>query len=181
MIVVNGMIEMEQNEPGSLAAVGDSCAETGRAIILGYPGLYMGAFITSKGFIRHPRCSGVPQWDEADFSNDQLLPLMMATHGTDVGLFRIKGTKTLLSLGAQLIKYRAFALLAKVNYVQSLLAPSPADCLNMVIIHVYLRKLGVASKLAMTTEKLMSQIEAYYRPEPQSQWLVDLYRAALNR
>ena len=177
MKIIEGMIEFEQNEPGSLAAVGDSCAETGRAAVLGLPGPFkFSNFKTAKGFLRHPRCAGVQYWDEADFSNDQLLPLMMATGCKDVGLFRIKGTQTLLSLGAQLIKFGMLKTLARVNAVQSLLNPSPADCLNMAVIAVWLRKQGVSAPLYISNAELMRRIEAYYKPEPNSEQVVAAYR-----
>lgn len=177
MKLIDGAYEMEQNEPGSLAAVGDSCAETGRAAVLGLPGPFkFSNFKTAKGFLRHPRCAGVQYWDEADFSNDQLLPLMMATGCKDVGLFRIKGTQTLLSLGAQLIRLGLLKQLAFVNSIQSLLNPSPADCLNMAVIAVWLRKQGVQAKLYISNAELMRRIEAYYQPEPNSEAVVAAYR-----
>lgn len=179
MIIVNGMIEMQQNEPGSLAAVGDSCAETCRAAILGCADLSFSGFQTPTGFLRHPRCANVPQWDEADFSNDQLLPLMMATGLTDIGFLRTKGTKTFLALGPQLLRLRAYKTLACINYVQSLLRPSPADCLNMAILDIYLRSKGVQTILAMGTESILQKVFQYYQPEPDSLWLTDLYRIRL--
>lgn len=177
MIVINGMIEMEQNESGSLAAVGDSCAETGRAMTLGAWRDHRFAFtpfITPTGFLRHPRCANVPAWDEADFSNDQLLPLMMVV-SCDVGRFYIKGTKTLLSLGAQLLKFRMYRTLGLVNAVQSLLRPSPADTLNMAVIAVFLRSKGYWAPLAMSNAAVMANVEAYYKPEP-NPWIVPYYR-----
>lgn len=176
MKVIDGMIEFEQNEPGSLAAVGDSCAETCRAIILGADGLGTAGFLSPKGFLRHPRCAGVPQWDEADFSNDQLLPLQLAADVTDVGLFRIKGTPTLLALGPQLLRLGMLKVLGQINAVQSLLNPSPADCLNMAVVAIWLRRRGIAAPLYMSNAELMRRIEAYYLPEP-NPWVVELYRS----
>lgn len=176
MIVIDGAIEMQQNLPGSLAAVGDSIHETSRAYILGYKGpLNFAQFKTDMGFVRHPRCIGVPDWDEADMSNDGLLPYMLATGETDVGTFYIKGTKTLLSLGSQLVKLRLFRLLALANFVQSWVGTDPADTLNLAVITVYLRNNGYWAPLAMSDKTIMARVIEYYDVEPNS-WIVSYYR-----
>ena len=177
MIVIDGAVEMQQNEPGSLAAVGDSIHETSRAYILGYKGpLNFAQFKTDKGFVRHPRCIGVPGWNEADMSNDGLLPYMLATGETDVGTFYIKGTKTLLSLGSQLVKLRLFRLLALANFVQSWIGTDPADTLNLAVITVYLRSKGYWAPLTDSDATIMAMVVDYYDVEP-NPWIVPYYRS----
>ena len=63
--------------------LGDSCAETGRMIVLcgGDARINLHNFITPSGFIRHPRIA-----DENDFTSDQCNYLLMAAQLTDPAL-----------------------------------------------------------------------------------------------
>ena len=97
---VLGCVTMEKNgPPGDL---GDSCAETGRLIVLEPTTfkthrLRLENFITDKGFIRHPN---VPEdWKETDFTSDQALYLLLASYLVAPQVFetvadRIKFTDT---------------------------------------------------------------------------------------
>lgn len=68
--------------------IGDSCAETARAIhlyiLLGkrVDTLNLYQFVTSEGFVRHPlapeKDTDGDNWREPDFSSDQALPLYLA-------------------------------------------------------------------------------------------------------
>lgn len=62
--------------------IGDSCAETGRYIVLrgsADPQINLMAFVTDIGFIRHP----TSPWKEDTFTTDQALYLLMAADLTD--------------------------------------------------------------------------------------------------
>lgn len=78
-----GCVVMEKDgPPGDL---GDSCAETGRYMVL--LGMMYNAklmpFLTDAGFLRHPDAP----WREEDFTSDQALYLLMAADLTSAGLF----------------------------------------------------------------------------------------------
>lgn len=112
------------------ANLGDSCAETCRAIVLGADKGGWGNFITSKGYIRHPDLANEgPAWDERDFSNDQFLPLLMVmlmdkfySQVFDItqnkNKTKIYGTNTILSAGCWALLRKQFWLLNLVNIVQ---------------------------------------------------------------
>lgn len=174
-----GCMVMEQCEwPGS---VGDSCAETFRYAILSQSqARTVSRFVTEKGYLRHPSLAGKPEWDEADFSNDQLLPFMLATGITNVGFPFIKGTRTLLSLGCLLIKWRMYRALNLINIIQGWLLPGPesdesADYLNFAIIYIWLKQRGRWATMSVSPDLVMAKVRSYYKPEPNSQWAVDLY------
>lgn len=181
MKFVDGAMVMEQCEwPGS---VGDSCAETFRYGILSGESMNVTPFI-GEGFLRHPSLKGKEGWDEADFSNDQLLPMMLATGMTDVGFPFIKGTSTLLSLGCILIKFKMFRALNLINIVQGWLLPGPnkdesADYLNFAIIYIWLKRTGRWATLSVSPDLVMAKVRSYYKPEPNSDWIVDLFAKAL--
>lgn len=116
--------------PGNL---GDSCAETCRALILlngsNPMDLKFWVFNPHYGqFVRHPQLDGKPGWGTEDFVNDQYLPLLLqydraCASGTKYmrpGLF-IPGTKTLVSPGAWAASRGYFALLNVFNLIQGLL------------------------------------------------------------
>lgn len=167
--------------PGS---VGDSVHETARAaILLGHT--CPTVFTTSNGFLRHPTLVDKPGWDAADFSNDGLLPYMLARPEIYPGMVYIRGTKTLLSLGCQLIKWRAWRLLNLINIVQGWLLPGPnkyesADYLNYLVIYVFLKRNGKWATLNIPKAECINKVRSYYKPEPNSTWIIDAYERALN-
>lgn len=186
---VDGMIELEQcGHPGN---IGDSCAETCRFYILDpHIGLKPSSFITPTGFIRHP--SAPEGWRENDFSNDQLLPLLLVHPYCDIGLFKIKGTKTFISLGCHLVRLQMWRTLNVVNYIQGLLLKVPlrwsdermrpewapnasADFLNYAIIFIRLKQLGFWHAMPHTADEVEAKLRAYYRPEPNSEILIQSY------
>lgn len=181
MLIEAGMIIMQQTAwPGS---IGDSCAETSRAIVLDKDGLSTAAFSTEKGYLRHP--SAPEGWRESDMSNDQLLPLMLVDASVKPGWPFIKGTRTLLSLGSMLIQWQQWKLLNLINIVQGWLLPGSdkdesADYLNYVIIYIWLRDNGHWATLNIPVDTVLKKVEDYYRPEPNA-WVVDLYKQKLKQ
>lgn len=161
---------MKVDKTGSIVRdngdTGDSMAETSRAVVF-RPwrlDLLLGQFRTEKGFKRHP----MSKWPEADMSNDQLVPWLMATMtfswwGTlpKFGLY-IPGTKTLLQPAAIAIVWKQWWLLDLLNRAQGLLLALPwrwsdddhegrgirsssgkvQDYLNMIVIWHFLQRRG---------------------------------------
>jgi hypothetical protein len=186
MKFVDGCIEMEQCEwPGS---IGDSMAETYRHDVLDWfsdNNVRMPTeFVTDKGFLRHPSLAGKAEWDEADMSNDNLLPMLLCCDFVDPGFPFIRGTRTLLSLGCILIKLKMFRALNVINIVQGWLLPGPdkdesADYLNFAIIYIWLKRTGRWATLSVSPDLVMAKVRSYYKPEPNSDWIVELYRRNL--
>lgn len=179
-----GCMVMEQCEwPGS---AGDSCAESFRHKILAgeCANSERNPFIIPNGFLRHPSLIDREGWDVADFSNDQLLPMMLCK-GVDPGFPFILGTRTLLSLGCILIKWRMYRLLNFINIVQGWILPGAesdesADYLNFAIIYIWLKRTGRWATLSVSPDLVMAKVRSYYKPEPNSEWVVELYERNLK-
>lgn len=195
----------EKYPPGHIANLGDACAETARAKILGERRGSISQFVTETGFLRHPKLAGVAGWDVKDFSNDQLLALLMATRlnsGVEWVYADgpcIRGTKTKLSIGSWAAVNKHYRLLNLANIVQGWIFKFPyrfgddgkleksegkvQDYLNAICIYVYLRKLGKWATLPAPREKCLAAVRKYYLEgkdfEPNSAWLVELYERAL--
>lgn len=184
----------ERYADGHLANLGDSCAETSRLVILGdyykSNGLFHFLSPFTTGYLRHPQLAGVDGWNEADFSNDQLLPFLMALDlrypvtGSQVrrdclidgGV--IPGTKTKIQLATGFLLSRSYRLLNIVNIVQGALLLLPfrvadggkieraegqvQDYLNMIATYVYLRRRGVWATLPASRERCMKAVRKYY-------------------
>jgi hypothetical protein len=171
--------------------VGDSCAETARLAILSpdyfAPVLSPNQFIGIGGFLRHP--TAPEGWRESDFSNDQLLPLILAT-GLRGEWWKIPGTKTIVSPGVWFAARASWRGLAETVRLQNTLFAMPyrwsdskkwferssgssADYLNYFVSIVFLRRMGIWIEPRPETEE---KIRSYYANEPNSAWLLDEYR-----
>lgn len=131
------------------ANLGDSAADTCRAYVLGLrkkdgQEIANGSnpyipFLTEKGMLRHPDLYGVKDWDEKDFTNDQLVPLLLAAYlssseylkfkrfrilAVDWCIF-IRGTWKLLQPAVYAILYEQWWLLKLFNDFQGFLLSLP--------------------------------------------------------
>lgn len=201
------LVREAEEVPGSY---GDSAAETCRAIVLGDELCDLYPLVTARGYLRHPRLSGLIGWNEEDFSNDQLLPLLMALRLEYVRMFReqaprirfaIPGTKTIVSIGCFAVAREWYWLLNIANVIQGWVFKFPwrwsdskkqfeqseassADWLNYVVTYVFLRRIGARATLNQSVEKCLEKVRDYYQrgadPEMNSEWIVALYERALK-
>ena len=194
-----------------IANLGDSCAETARALIFGR-NVFVHQFIVGlhDGYVRHPDLVSVEGWGVDDMSSDQALPLLMAFDLNeypvnaqifrDKNRWRIAGTKTFLSVGLWALVRKQFWLLNLANVVQGWLfnlswrfgdggklersEGKVQDFLNYIVTYVYLRKMGKRATLNQSMERCLRAVETYYLKgddhEPTSEWVVELYRKALE-
>lgn len=210
------LIREKHQPPDHIANRGDSCADTCRAIVLGEPDLSWGWFVVEQGYLRHPELQGIVSWNEADFSNDQFLPLLMVLLLNDPTMFsivqsenktKIRGTNTILSAGCWALLRKQFWLLNLINIVQGWILKLPyrwsdneqmkgkffkfekthgesADYLNYIVIYVFLKRMKKWATLNRPVDECLSKVEDYCLNgndfEPNSQWIVDLYRKALS-
>lgn len=188
----------EKYPEGHIANLGDSCAETSRAEILGDNRADTFWCITSNGWLRHPSLANIDGWNQADFSNDQFLPFIMAWQLRGVSpdpSLRILGTKTFVSIGVLALMLKQYWLLNLVNIIQGWLfnlkwrigdnfkiersEGQVQDWLNYAITYIFLKKIGKKATLNQPVEKVMAAIRKYYLEgpdaEPNSQWIVNLY------
>lgn len=195
-----------------LGNLGDSCAETCRIAILGDERGDWVQFVLpdDKGYLRHPLVRLVDGWDHRDFSNDQALPLFMRMYSAEKTMlphlkranrFFLAGTWTLVSPGVWFMLREHWSLLDLANRVQGWLLTKKyrwsdgkmwfektegqvQDYLNMVIIFLFLRKLGRKATLPRPYDECMAAIRKYYLEgegfEPNSQWIVDRYEVSLS-
>lgn len=197
----NGLIVFEQCAwPGS---VGDSCAETCRMIVLTDSLVWPAyGFLTSTGYVRHPSLSGKPAWGEDDFSSDQALALIMALHRLHhQSLYWTTAPGKISSIGVMAAARKMYRTLGVINLVQALLlrfvkyrwsdehrkivpmGDSSADYLNFYVTCVFLRRRGhtLLSRLCLTLvpkSRVMQAVRDYYKPEPNSAWIVEAYERA---
>lgn len=193
---------------GSPGNIGDSCAETSRLFnlltLLGKnkDGVSLNSFVTQGGFIRHTDAPST--WRETDFSDDQLLPLYVAARNSnDMALKqlieqRIKsnGWKT---GNIQYIHPITYAYLNEIGWLKCLstfgqqtlfalpwrwndqyhkfeeMKDSSADYLNFI--H-YAHE--TSAKVWISKEILKTKIEEYYKKEPNSEWVVSLYKQFID-
>lgn len=186
----------EKYPEGEKANLGDACAETCRLYILGgfQPRqTFVCTFspISWQGFLRHPSLYGVPGWGTEDYTNDQLVPLMMAQILQDPAWMRrdlfthfgfIKGTWKLLQPATFAILGKHWRLLDWMNRLQGFFLGLPfrwsddesegagfksssgkvQDYLNMIAIYVFLRLIGYKAKLPRPINECMKAVETYY-------------------
>ena len=188
------------------ASYGDSCAETCRALVLGAKRGDWNEFVTRKGYVRHPLLTNLEGWNEEDFSNDQLAPLLMAIKLDGWSFFRrdsgrhIAGTNTLLNPATWALTRGHYRLLSLFNLFQGLLLSLPyrwqdkggfvstegesADWLNYVVTYVFLKRSGRWVTLLHSKERCLEKVRHYYQggtdAEPNSDWLLKLYEEALK-
>jgi len=200
-----GCLVREKYEDGHPANLGDSCAESSRAVILGDDRPNTLCFVDNIGYLRHPILRDVDGWNHADFSNDQFLPLIMAFilrngEAPRPSLF-IRGTKTVVSIGVMALMLKQYWLLNVANIVQGYILKwglSVGDdlskieskeeqakaYLNMICIWIFLKRIGKWATLPRPKDECLGAVVQYYQRghdwEPNSQWLVDLYEKALK-
>lgn len=178
------LVREKPREPGhEIANLGDSCADTCRLFIVGgqipnseLPDWPVQRFRDPnwKGWLRHPDLYALPgkeDWGTKGFTNDQLVPLLMAQYLASppwvrpdlfVSMGFIKGTWKLAQPAVYAILWRQWWLLDLMNRAQGFLLGLPfrwsddesegpgfksskgkvQDYLNMVAIYVFLKKIG---------------------------------------
>lgn len=133
------LVREKPREPGhEIANLGDSCADTCRAYIMGYPINYNMVLKFAdwhwRGFLRHPNLKDINGWDHRDFTVDQLIPLMMAQILQDPTWARndlfahfgfVKGTWKPLQPAVYAILWRKWWLLDLINRAQGFLLGLP--------------------------------------------------------
>jgi hypothetical protein len=217
MILVNGMIQLEQTGPPG--NIGDSAAESGRLstlrTFLKQPNsdIKLDNFVQADGaVIRHPDSP----WGASDTSSDQVIPLLpmldKSTQSLVIRRIRNDGYRT---GNSQLISPLLYAQLKRAEgsrlqlvwdlaiLLQALLFYSPirwndatgsltssagstADYLNWLntILFSKMKNPTPTSKLAkklVPNSKILAAVSSYYAPEPDSAWLIDLYKKALEK
>jgi hypothetical protein len=190
------LVREAPREPGhEIANLGDSASDTCRLYIVGhdwmaYPldpfQLFSG--YANYGFVRHRDLVRVEGWDHKDFTNDQLVPLMMAQF--DFGYIRkdhvldgvyIRGTKKLAQPAVYAILYRQWWLLNLMNHIQGWLLGLPfrwsddksegaglrsskgkvQDYPTMIATTVFLNRVGYKARLPRPAKECIEALEAY--------------------
>lgn len=190
----------EKYPEGEKANLGDACAETCRLFIIGGFATRQN-FVTTfasigwQGWLRHPLLQGVPDWGTEDFTNDQLVPLMMAQTLQDPAWMRrdlfthfgfIKGTWKLAQPAVYAILGKHWWLLDRLNRAQGFFLGLPfrwsddesegagfksssgkvQDYLNMIAIYVFLKRIGYKAKLPRPMTECLQAVETYYLKGP---------------
>lgn len=193
------LIIFEQNAwPGNSA---DSCAETSREEILNPTDKdRLKNYMTPTGFVRHPNSL----WREDDFSDDQLLPMIMANpdilpvaqqrlpYRAGNGLFHTPIVYAILwkhYLLANIALYAQYIFMTKIPYrwddgkkAFERTDDMSCDWLNWFVTVVHLKRKG---KLFFNLSKeditlVRSKIESYYKPEPNNQQILNNYENGFN-
>lgn len=181
-------MHFEQNGGAWPASVGDSCAETSRAFVLGsdkLDRLDLVAFIAPKGgYVRHPTLAELPGWDASDFTSDQALPLILGfDHPMPALKWRTAPSK-LSSPGVMAAARNWWVALAIINLLQALIFQVPfrysddeqlsglrrvvstddqyADYLNWFIVVYFLHKKGY-TKLVRAQTQLVDRTDLLRR------------------
>lgn len=201
-----GCIVREKYPEGHIANLADSCAETSRAVILGDPYCHGDTlrFVDNIGYLRHPALANVEGWNHADFSNDQFLPLIMAwilqNDEAPRPSLRIRGTKTIVSVGVFALMTKQYWLLNVANIVQGWLfnlkwrigdgfkiersEGQVQDWPNYLCTIVFLRLTGRWATLNQPKERCLAAIRKYYLEgddaEPNAEWIVELYEKSFK-
>lgn len=193
--------EAPRPEGKEFANLGDSAADTCRAYILGqrwmadpFDPAMMFSAPGKAGFLRHPDLADRKDWNAPDFTNDQLIPLMMAqdlywgmrSHKIKwlSGPF-IKGTWKLAQPAVYAILWRQWWLLDIMNRIQGRLlglsfrwsddksegtgfrssAGKVQDYPTMICTTVFLNRIGYKAKLPRPAIECMAAI-VKYRQDP---------------
>ena len=224
----NGFITMQQDTfPGS---VGDSCAETGRMMLLCYilnilhKPVNLQLLVTPQGVVRYP--SPPSPWGPSDTSADQVAPLLaicslqepelaqqILDQITNNGFRTGNGEVANPCLLAQMVRAEGHSWRQQIYdisiLIQALLLKLPfawnpnatlnpltwfvssanqsANYLNFINFLGFARakknftlSCWLASKI-ISSDKALAEVQAYYKPEPNSQWILDMYAAALPK
>lgn len=145
-------------------------------------------------------------WRESDASSDQVFPLLMACDENPSAYLvaediRQKLKKSWRVAPGQIaapvlmaLVYRQYWLMKRLTDIQTLIFKVPwrwsdskkrfertetssADFLNYFVSIYHLSKRGI--KVECDTELILRKVESYYAGEPESKWIVDLYRLRL--
>lgn len=195
------LVREAPREPGhEIANYGDSCADTCRLFIVGHKWMNdyhepvsLFAAPGRKGWLRHPSLHEIPgkeDWGIKGFTNDQLVPLMMAQllywnmqeDWTKYlsGPF-IKGTWKIAQPAVYAILYRQWWLLNLMNHIQGWLLGLPfrwsddksegtglrsskgkvQDYPTMIATTVFLNKIGYKARLPRPAKECIEALEAY--------------------
>lgn len=203
-----GLLIREQNAADDPGRLGDSCAETSRLALADLiqnryvnPLWELPKFVTPLGTIRHPDSP----WRENDMSSDNELPLYMASRQAcfaQTGFIKQKvisrGWKTgngdFISPGyfAEIVDSQVLRCMLLIVQVALFYIPirwSDASrsferndasdgylqwMLTACLAPPWVRKL-------LSKDKLKQKIAAYYSPEPNSAWLVNIYNGVIER
>lgn len=166
-------------------------------------------FRSEKGYLRHPELVRI--WDESDFSNDQLVPLLMAQHlGSQFVLrefrLRIRGTNTIMTPASLALYHgliRTFGVASVAQAVILRLIPFRwnenkgfqwssdygADYLNLISSVAFLRRMGHGFLawliLAIAgRSRSFKAIYKHYSNEPKSTLrdiVLEMYREAIYK
>ena len=195
------LVREASRPPGhEIANLGDACADTCRLFIVSrkwmndyHEPISVFAALGRKGWLRHPELYEIPgkeDWGTRGFSNDQLVPLMMAQllywnlreDWTKYlsGPF-IKGTWKLAQPAVYAILYRQWWLLNIMNHIQGWLLGLPfrwsddksegigfrsskgkvQDYPTMICTTVFLNKIGYKARLPRPAKECIEALEAY--------------------
>lgn len=117
-------IHFEQHGGTWPSSVGDSCAETSRAYILGdkrLEKLDLVNFIAEIGYVRHPSLAKLDGWDYKDFTSDQALPLILGFDHPMPALKWKTAPSKLASPGVMAAARNWWTALGVINLVQAAL------------------------------------------------------------
>ena len=177
------------------------------ANVTSYQRVSLDAFVTQDGFVRHPTAPAIDaegdSWREEDFTTDQGLPLFLAADKDlkELMLSRIKkaGWKTgngdfvspvfyallnnkqwlinLCTLGQIALFYLPWRWNDEKKEIEKS-EDASGDYINFFHASMYsskwIRKL-------VPKEKLKAKISAYYKPEPNCDWLINLYHVTIDK
>jgi hypothetical protein len=121
---LDNTVHFEQHGGSWPSSVGDSCAETARAYILGDERLErddLVSFIDVCGYVRHPSLSKLAGWDYKDFTSDQALPLILGFDHKMPALYWRTAPGKLASPGVMFAARNWWPALGIVNLFQGLL------------------------------------------------------------
>lgn len=211
---LDNTVHFEQHGGTWPSSVGDSCAETARAFVLGDTRIERNdlvAFIGPHGgYVRHPSLADLPGWDAADFTSDQALPLILGfDHKMPALAWRTAPSK-IAAPGVMAAARNWWLALGIINLIQAVLFLIPyrysdderlgdkpwyqriirtddqyADYLNWFVVVYFLHKKGyyrLVRAMCQLVDRydLMYRVIKYYAPEPNSDWIVELYERALR-
>lgn len=181
-------IHFEQHGGSWPASVGDSCAETSRAVVLGsdkLDRLDLTAFISSHGgYVRHPSLENLPGWDRFDTTSDQVLPLILGFDHKMPALYWRTAPSKLAAPGVMAAARNWWTLLGIINLIQAALFLIPyrysdderlsgfnrivrtddqyADYLNWFVVVYFLHKKGY-TKLVRAMTQLVDRFDLLRR------------------
>jgi hypothetical protein len=200
LYIKDGTIILEQCPyPGN---IGDSCPETSRyKLLVPDAAVDLHQFITANGIVRHP--TAPEGWRESDTSGDQVEPLALTCTDLLREVIWIETKANGYRLGnGDLISPRLYAiltgrrwLLAICIFIQGLLFRFPyrwsdskkqfesnetssADYLNYIVAALHAPRWS----RCLTSRALLKQkVRDYYKPEPNSDWVIQAYDAVISR